>query len=91
MVNTCRCSRRHSHAPVHDRVATGGRQDQEHSAASPLCARWGLDGQTFEIEVVGLPSPRTPVFVRAYVTVTDLVTAEDQSALQTSSGPDQTG
>jgi hypothetical protein len=38
--------------------------------------RGGLDGQTFEIEVVGFPSPRTPVFIRAYVTVQDLVTAD---------------
>jgi hypothetical protein len=43
--------------------------------------RGGLDGQTFEIEVVGLPSPRTPVFIRAYVTVTELVTADDPAGL----------
>jgi hypothetical protein len=43
--------------------------------------RGGLDGQTFEIEVVGFPSPRTPVFVRAYVTVQNLVTADDPAAL----------
>jgi hypothetical protein len=43
--------------------------------------RGGLDGQTFEIEVVGFPSPRTPVFMRGYVTVQDLVTADDPSAL----------
>lgn len=42
----------------------------------------GLDGQTFEIEVVGFPSPRTPVFIRAYVTITKLVTAADQPSLQ---------
>jgi hypothetical protein len=42
--------------------------------------RGGLDGQTFEIEVVGFPSPRTPVFTRAYVTVQDLVTAADPAA-----------
>jgi hypothetical protein len=41
----------------------------------------GLDGQTFEIEVVGFPSARTPVFTRGYVTVQDLVTAEDPLAL----------
>jgi len=41
----------------------------------------GLDGQTFEIEVVGFPSSRTPVFTRAYVTVQDLVTADDPQAL----------
>lgn len=39
--------------------------------------RGGLDGQTFEIEVVGFPSPRTPVFTRGYVTITTLVTADD--------------
>lgn len=39
--------------------------------------RSGLDGQTFEIEVVGFPSARTPVFTRGYVTVTTLVTADD--------------
>jgi hypothetical protein len=43
----------------------------------------GLDGQTFEIEVVGFPSPRTPVFTRGYVTIHDLVTAADQGALDT--------
>lgn len=42
--------------------------------------RCGLDGQTFEIEVVGFPSPRTPVFTRGYVTVTTLVTADDPDA-----------
>ncbi|MTV25947.1 hypothetical protein FTX61_11085 [Nitriliruptoraceae bacterium ZYF776] len=44
--------------------------------------RTGLDGQTFEIEVVGFPSPRTPIFLRAYVTVHDLVTADDPAALR---------
>ncbi len=43
--------------------------------------RTGLSGQTFEIEVVGFPSPRTPVFIRAYVTITTLVTTDDQAAL----------
>lgn len=43
--------------------------------------RGGLAGQTFEIEVVGFPSPRTPVFTRGYVTITTLVTADDQAAL----------
>jgi hypothetical protein len=43
--------------------------------------RTGLDGQTFEIEVVGFPSPRTPVFTRGYVTIHDLVTAADPPAL----------
>ena len=42
--------------------------------------RTGLDGQTFEIEVVGFPSARTPVFTRAYVTVQDLVTEDDPAA-----------
>ena len=42
--------------------------------------RTGLAGQTFEIEVVGFPSPRTPVFTRAYVTITSLVTADDAAA-----------
>jgi hypothetical protein len=42
--------------------------------------RGGLDGQTFEIEVVGFPSPRTPVFTRGYVTIHDLVTAADPIA-----------
>jgi hypothetical protein len=37
----------------------------------------GLDGQTFEIEVVGFPTARTPVFTRGYVTIHDLVTAAD--------------
>ncbi len=32
----------------------------------------GLDGQTFEIEVVARVTPRTPVFTRGYVTVTAL-------------------
>lgn len=32
--------------------------------------RGGLAGQTFEIEVAATPTPRTPVFVRGYVTVT---------------------
>jgi len=30
----------------------------------------GLDGQTFGIEVMAQPAPRTPVFTRAYVTAT---------------------
>jgi hypothetical protein len=42
--------------------------------------RGGLDGQTFEIEVVGFPSPRTPVLTRGYVTIHGLVTAADPSA-----------
>jgi hypothetical protein len=36
--------------------------------------RGGLLGQTFEIEVVGFPSARTPVLLRAYVTVERLAT-----------------
>jgi hypothetical protein len=43
--------------------------------------RGGLRGQTFEIEVIGFPSPRTPVLMRAYVTVDQLATAkEDEEA-----------
>ena len=42
--------------------------------------RQGLDRQTFEIEVVGFPGPRLPVFLRAYVTVQNLVTAEHEDA-----------
>lgn len=42
--------------------------------------RTGLAGQTFEIEVIGFPSPRTPVFIRGYVTITALVTADDLDA-----------
>lgn len=44
--------------------------------------RGGLDGQTFEIEVVGFPAPRTPIYLRAYVTVDDLVTADDPAAVK---------
>lgn len=44
--------------------------------------RGGLDGQTFEIEVVGFPTSRTPVFLRAYVTVTALVSTADREALE---------
>ena len=40
----------------------------------------GLRGQTFEIEVIGFPSPRTPVLIRAYVTVAQLATAADEEA-----------
>ena len=35
----------------------------------------GLRGQTFEIEVVAEPTPRSPVFTRGYVTCTQLETA----------------
>jgi len=38
----------------------------------------GLDGQTFEIEVVAQPAPRTPVFTRAYVTATRRLEAPDE-------------
>lgn len=41
----------------------------------------GLDGQTFEIEVVGLLTSRSPVWLRAYVTVTRLVTVDDHTEL----------
>jgi hypothetical protein len=37
----------------------------------------GLLGQTFEIEVVAEPTPRSPVFTRGYVTCTTLVAAND--------------
>ncbi len=37
----------------------------------------GLEGQTFEIEVVAHPAPRTPVFTRGYVTATGLHTEPD--------------
>jgi len=37
----------------------------------------GLAGQTFEIEVVAHPAPRTPLFTRAYVTATRVLTAPD--------------
>jgi hypothetical protein len=42
--------------------------------------RTDLAGQTFEIEVVGFPAARTPIFTRGYVTVTALVTADDPAA-----------
>lgn len=48
---------------------------------TPLRQR-GLDGQTFEIEVVGFPTSRTPLFLRAYVTITTLVTPDDPGALR---------
>ncbi|MPZ88477.1 MAG: hypothetical protein GEU81_10455 [Nitriliruptorales bacterium] len=47
---------------------------------TPLRRR-GLDGQTFEIEVIGLTSTRTPVLLRGYVTVTRLVTVGDEPEL----------
>jgi hypothetical protein len=36
----------------------------------------GLEGQTFEIEVVAEPTPRSPVFTRGYVTCTALHTGD---------------
>jgi hypothetical protein len=36
----------------------------------------GLRGQTFEIEVTGFPSRRTPILMRAYVTVDQFATSE---------------
>jgi hypothetical protein len=41
----------------------------------------GLRDQTFEIEVVGFPTSRTPILLRAYVTVTTLVSQADPAAL----------
>lgn len=41
----------------------------------------GLAGQTFEIEVAGQPTARTPVFLRAYVTATRVHTRDDASEL----------
>lgn len=41
----------------------------------------GLEGQTFEIEVVGHPTSRTPVFLRAYVTATRVASSADPDAL----------
>jgi hypothetical protein len=38
----------------------------------------GLDGQTFEIEVITALTPRTPAIVRGYVTVTRLLLREEQ-------------
>lgn len=42
----------------------------------------GLDGQTFEIEVVMRPLPRTPVYTRGYVTCTRLLARSDGAALR---------
>jgi hypothetical protein len=43
----------------------------------------GLLGQTFEIEVVAEPTPRSPIFTRGYVTCTTLATRDDDpSGLQ---------
>lgn len=43
----------------------------------------GLQDQTFEIEVVGHPTRRTPMFLRAYVTVTRALTSEQPDELRT--------
>jgi len=43
----------------------------------------GLDGQTFEIEVIGEPLGPLPMLLRAYVTVTELLTAGDALDLYT--------
>lgn len=42
----------------------------------------GLQDQTFEIEVVGHPTSRTPMFLRAYVTVTRALTSEQPDELR---------
>lgn len=42
----------------------------------------GLDGQTFEIEVAAGTGAGWPIFTRGYVTITRLVTADDQTALR---------
>ncbi len=47
---------------------------------TPLRSR-GLAGQTFEIEVVAHPTSRTPIFIRGYVTVENLVTCDDRAEL----------
>jgi hypothetical protein len=44
--------------------------------------RGGLEGQTFEIEVVAHPARRTPVFTRGYVTATGLFTDADAIVAQ---------
>ena len=41
----------------------------------------GLDGQTFEIEVAAGTSAGRPIFTRGYVTITQLVTPADPTAL----------
>jgi hypothetical protein len=35
--------------------------------------RGGLDGQTFEIEIVAIPAPRAPIYTRGYVTATKVL------------------
>lgn len=44
--------------------------------------RGGLDGQTFEIEVAAGTGAGWPVFTRGYVTITWLVTPDDQAGLR---------
>jgi hypothetical protein len=40
--------------------------------------RGGLDGQTFEVEVIGTPTRRLPVLLRSYVSVEHLVTTAEE-------------
>jgi hypothetical protein len=49
----------------------------------------GLEGQTFEIEVVAHPAPRTPVFTRGYVTATAL--HDEPAAIAAALEPAATG
>ena len=42
----------------------------------------GLAGQTFEIDVAAGTQSGLPVFTRGYVTITQLVSAEDPPALE---------
>ncbi len=37
----------------------------------------GLDGQTFEIEIIAIPAPRAPVYTRGYVTATRVLRRGD--------------
>jgi hypothetical protein len=39
--------------------------------------RGGLDGQTFEIEIIAIPAPRAPVYTRGYVTATRVLRRGD--------------
>ena len=39
--------------------------------------RGGLDGQTFEIEIIAIPAPRAPVYMRSYVTATKVLERGD--------------
>jgi hypothetical protein len=43
----------------------------------------GLEGQTFEIDVAAGTESGRPIFTRGYVTITRLVTPDDQEALRT--------